>query len=345
MGKKPIHRPPTIRDVARIAGVAPITVSRVINNTGYISEETRIRVETAIEELHYVPNTLSRSLRFKKTNTIALLVSDINNPFWPIVTRGVEDASQEHGLNVILCNTDENTEKLERYVTVLLQKQVDGFLLVPTGDDERIVRSIEKQQVPMVLLDRTLPNAAQDTVRSDSRQGAYDATRYLIELGHERITMISGPLNVSTGRDRLEGYQRAMQDADLDASLVHCGGWRQESGYQYTREILQRPGPRPTAIFAGNNVIASGVLRALVDHGLRVPDDISLLSFDDLPSWFAPKPFMTVIAQSPYELGQRAAQHLVQTITGAITPEARDIVLPVELIVRASCAQIKEQVK
>src|SRR5688572_26630646 len=174
---------PTIRDVAKRAGVAPITVSRVVNNAGYISSETRTRVEQAIAELHYVPNSLSRSLRFKKTNTIAFIVSDITNPFWTTVTRGIEDASSEHGLNVILCNTDENPGKQDNYVNVLLQKQTDGFLLVPARENPGIVRKIQKQQVPLVVIDREVKDVEVDIVRSDDIGGAYEMTKYLIELG------------------------------------------------------------------------------------------------------------------------------------------------------------------
>ncbi|MDX1995494.1 MAG: LacI family DNA-binding transcriptional regulator [bacterium] len=332
MAKK---RATTIHDVARRAGVAPITVSRVINNSSYISAETRARVEAAIEELHYVPNGLSRSLRSKKTNTIALLVSDITNPFWPAVTRGVEDASSERAVNVVLCNTDENPEKLENYVNVLLQRQMDGFLLVPIQGDAE-VRTIQRQQVPIVVVDRLLPEV--DVVRSDSESGAYELTRYLLELGHREIAMLCGPFEIITTQQRLAGFRRAMQEAGFvpNENLIFFGQYRPEGGYAMTMDVLKSA--RPTALFAVNNFIAAGVLSALDELGLRVPEDISLVAFDDLPIF--PRSFLTVAAQRPYELGWRAASLLLDIIDGSTKPATRDTVLPVDLLVRDSCLPI-----
>jgi LacI family transcriptional regulator len=330
----------TIRDVAKRAGVAPITVSRVLNNTGYISEDTRARVEAAIRELHYIPNTLSRSLRFKKTNTIALFVSDITNPFWTTITRGVEDAGSEEGYSVILCNTDENQHKLESYVNLLLQRQADGFLIVPISSDPRVVQSIQKRDIPVVVLDRPLPDVEVDVVRSDSEGGAYELVKYLIGLGHRRIVMFSGPLEIATSSQRFAGYQRALVEHGMspDPNLLMLGEFKQESGYRMAQHMLASVVPRPTAVFAGNNLIAVGILRALYEAGLRVPDDISVVTFDDLP--LVPQPFLTLAAQAPYELGRRAAKLLIAQIMGREAPGNRQIVLPVELVVRQSCMRI-----
>jgi LacI family transcriptional regulator len=330
---------PTIRDVAKRAGVAPITVSRVVNNAGYISSETRTRVEQAIAELHYVPNSLSRSLRFKKTNTIAFIVSDITNPFWTTVTRGIEDASSEHGLNVILCNTDENPGKQDNYVNVLLQKQTDGFLLVPARENPGIVRKIQKQQVPLVVIDREVKDVEVDIVRSDDIGGAYEMTKYLIELGHRRIAMLSGSQLISTGRHRVSGYRRAMQDAGItvDNSLIYFGEFKQEWGYEIAMHLVNHVSPLPTALIGGNNFIALGVLRALHSLGVRVPDDISVTGFDDLPNYLPTEPWLTVAAQKPYELGLQAARLLIALISGTEPAGSRDIMLPVDLIIRQSC--------
>lgn len=333
-------RQPTIRDVARLAGVAPITVSRVINNTSYISPETRERVQTAIDTLHYVPNSISRSLRTKKTNMLAMLVSDITNPFWTTVTRGAEDASSHHGLNIILCNTDEKQDKFADYVTVLLQRQIDGFLLAPTGDDRASIARIEKQGVPYVLIDRVLPNVHADSVRSDSVTGAYLLTKHLIALGHRRIAIITAPTVVSTGRERLEGYLMALEEAGIapDERLIHHGGYQHETGYHATCAALRSAATQPTALFAGNNFIATGVLKALDEHGLRVPEDMSVVSFDDLPYGFYRKPFITVAVQEPYALGYEAANLLIQRVNGDSSLPLQEIIYPVELIIRDSCA-------
>jgi LacI family transcriptional regulator len=168
---------PTIREVAKRAGVAPITVSRVINNSDYVGQETRQRVEAAIADLGYVPNTLARSLRFKKTNTLALVLPDITNPFWTTVARGVEDAASDRGFNVILCNTDESEAEQTKYLTVLLQKQIDGVLLAPARSAAEPVELIQKQGVPVVVIDRRVPHSQVDLVRGDSERGAYRLTR------------------------------------------------------------------------------------------------------------------------------------------------------------------------
>ncbi|MDQ7035828.1 MAG: LacI family DNA-binding transcriptional regulator [Anaerolineae bacterium] len=227
---------PTIRDVAKLAGVAAITVSRVINNSGYTSDETRDRVERAIAELNYIPNSLSQSLRFQTTNTVALIVSDITNPFWTTITRGVEDVCNDHDLHVILCNTDEKEAKLSKYVNMLLQRQTDGFILVPTSAASiNNVTTILQKHVPLVILDRQLPQVDVDIVRGDSVEGAYQLTRYLIELGHQRIAMFSGPIEISTSEQRIEGYKRALQEADIaiDDELITFSGYTEAGGRKW----------------------------------------------------------------------------------------------------------------
>ena len=334
---------PTIKDVAQLAGVAPITVSRVINDSGYVSDETRRRVEAAIAELGYVPNRVARSLRSKQTHTLALILTDITNPFWTTVARGVEDVASADGFNVILCNTDESEPKENSYVRVLLQKQVDGFVLVPADRTSRSVTLIRKQQVPLVILDRTVP-APVDIVRSDSEGGAYLLTRHLLELGHRHIAMLSGPEEVSTAVDRAAGYRRALTEAgvSVDERTVRYRAFTQEGGYLMTQEVLTVR-PRPTALFAANNFIAIGAFRALREVGLRVPEDIALVAFDDLPPTFTMEPFLTVAAQRAYEMGRRATQLLLQRLIEATPGPAQEIILPTDLVVRRSSGRTIER--
>ncbi len=332
---------PTIKDVAKGAGVAPITVSRVINNSGYVSDAIRHRVEDVIEELGYVPNRVARSLRSKQTHTLALVLTDITNPFWTTVARGVEDAASEDGFSVILCNTDESEVKEHHYVRVLLQKQVDGFLLVPAHSASRSVTLIQKQQVPLVVMDRTVP-AAVDIVRSDSEGGAYQLARHLLDLGHRRIAMLSGPPEVSTAQDRVAGYHRALTEAevpDADRTVVY-GAFTESGGYGMAQALLTAF-PRPTAFFAANNFIAIGAFRALREIGLRVPEDVSLVAFDDIPAAFALEPFLTVSAQRAYEMGQTALRLLLQHLTGEASLGHQEILLPTDLIVRRSSQQAR----
>ncbi|MDP2966580.1 MAG: LacI family DNA-binding transcriptional regulator [Pelolinea sp.] len=326
----------TIHNVAKLAGVAPITVSRVINNSGYISDKTRKKVQVAISELGYVPNILARSLRSKRTNTLALVFTDITNPFFTILARGVEDTASIAGFNVIFCNTDESQEKEDNYIQLLLQKQVDGILLVPAGSNTRSIKVIQEQNTPLVILDRRVSHSNVDIVRGDSEGGAYQLTKYLIDLGHRHIAIISGPRNVSTAEDRLLGYKRAMEENGLKENIQsYYGRFTQACGNDLTRKIFSHD-PKPTALFAANNLMAIGALRALRDIGFKVPDDVALVSFDDIPENLTAFPFMTVVTQPSYELGKRATELLISRIKNDSAPENQEIIFPVEFFERAS---------
>lgn len=327
----------TIREVARLAGVAPITVSRVINHSGYISDQTRQKVEAAVSQLGYVPNTLSQSLRWKQTGMLALLLTDVTNPFWTTVARGVEDAASEAGYHVILCNTDESPEKQASYLSALLQKRVDGILLVPARDDLEDIQQALKLHVPLVVLDRRLKQQLVDSVRCDSEQGAYQLTRLLLERGHRQITLLTGPEEVATAADRFQGYRRALREAGLGetAETVFHGTFTVESGQEMAYRALAA-NPRPTAIVAGNNFIAIGMMQALRQAGIRMPEDISVVGFDDLPVSLLIDPFLTVAAQPAYEMGQEALKMLIQRLAGNQGESPREVVLPIEVIERKS---------
>ena len=327
----------TVRDVAKLAGVSPITVSRVINNAGYISDETRRRVEEAIRQLGYVPNTLARSLRLRQTNTLALVLTDITNPFWTTVVRGVEDAASDAGFNVILCNTDESEVEQEKYLNVLLQKRVDGVLLVPVRCTRETVQVILNQNVPLVILDRHIPGVEVDSVRCDTEGGGYDLVRLLLAKGHRKIAMLSGPKGVSSADDRVAGYQRALADAGLNLhnELVFYGEFTQASGYSMMKQALAVE-PHLSAIFGGNNFITMGAFKSARDAGLRVPEDIAMVGFDDLPVELVIDPFFTVAAQSAYAMGKQATELLLGRIAGQDIPQFQEIILPTEIIVRRS---------
>jgi LacI family transcriptional regulator len=327
----------TIRDVAERAGVSTMTVSRVINNSGYFSREARERVEAAIAELGYVPNTLARSLRFKQTKTIALVLTDITNPFFTTLARGAEDVASEEGFNVIFCNTDESEGEQARELTVLVQKRVDGVLLVPAASSAEPVAFLREQGVPVVVLDRRVPDCTVDSVRCDSEQGAYELVKLLLGLGHTRIAALSGPEKVSTAQDRVAGYRRALAESGLGpgAEIVRYGPFTQAGGNTMARQVLALS-PRPTALLAANNFIAVGAYQAVREAGLSVPEDVSIVGFDDLPAWLTMEPFLTVAAQPAYEMGQRATRMLLDRLGREAPPECREVVLPFELIVRRS---------
>lgn len=327
----------TIHDVAKRAGVSAMTVSRVINRANHIRPQTRERVEAAIAELGYVPNTLARSLRWKGTKTLALILSDITNPFFTTLGRGVQDAARAAGFNVIFCNTDESeTEQAEQLVT-LVQKRVDGVLLVPAASSAEPVAYLKRHKIPVVVLDRRVEDCLVDSVRCDSELGAYQLTRLLIELGHRRIAMLSGPARVSTASERVAGYQRALTEAGLEiaAELIFHGTYSPAGGRQMAQAALACT-PRPTALFAANNFIAIGAYQQLREAGLRVPEDVSMATFDEMPLTTLIEPFFTVVAQPAYDMGQRATQLLLARLNHTAVNECQEVILPFELIVRRS---------
>jgi LacI family transcriptional regulator len=308
----------------------------VINNSGYASDETRKRVEAAIDELGYLPNTLARGLRSKRTNTLALVVTDITNPFFTLIARGVEDAASASRFTVIYCNTDESEDKEKKYINILMQKQVDGVLLVPACSNSKSVEFLHSNEIPIVLIDRSIPGFQTDLIRCDSEDGAYNLIKHLTTLGHKRIVTITGPRGVSTSDDRVSGYHRALSEAGIEnLASVYYGAFTQASGYELANQVLAQ-NPRPTAIFGANNFLSIGILKALRDANLSVPQDIAVVGFDDLPVSLIVDPILTVVAQPAYEMGQQATKLLLQRLSGNASESSQEIVLPTELIVRQS---------
>ncbi|KAA3658328.1 MAG: LacI family transcriptional regulator [Chloroflexi bacterium] len=329
----------TIRDVAEKAGVSTMTVSRVINNSGYVSDKTRAKIESVIEELGYIPNMLGQSLRFNQTNTLALVITDITNPFWTTVSRGVEDAAQEKGYSIILCNTDESVKKQDQYLTMLLKRRIDGILLAPTSSSADGVHRITKLGIKVVVLDRDVPNVNVDIVLGDSFGGSVQLTKYLLELGHKHIAMVAGPRDVSTSTERVAGYEHAMQAAGLETGngRIFWGKFSRASGYANAQKALAQH-PQPTAMFAANNFIAVGVLQAVREAGLRIPEDVSIVAFGDIPESINPEPFFTVATHPTYEMGYQATQILLSRIKEEGATQIQKIVLPIEIIPRGSTA-------
>ena len=325
---------PTVHDVAKRAGVAPITVSRVINNSGYISDVTRKRVEASIKELGYVPNTLARGLRSKQTHTLALVVTDITNPYFTLMARGVEDVAGASNYTVIYCNTDESETKEEKYANILAQRQVDGVLLVPAGGNGKTTKFLETNRINVVVLDRRVSGVKADFVCSDSKDGSYRLVKLLIGLGHKRIAIITGPKKVSTAVDRVAGYKQALTEAGLiECELICYGAFNQQSGYELTKQLIAQS-PKPTAIFGANNFIVLGIIKALSELQLKVPEDVSVVGFDDFPESMLVRPFFTAAIQPAYEMGRLATELLLKRLTGELSGGFQRIILPIEIIER-----------
>jgi len=340
-------RTPTVRDVARRAGVSTSTISHVLNRTRFVSDELRERVFAAMRELNYAPNAAARMLTLKRSNTIGLIVSDIRNPFFASVARGVEDVSQEHGYTVVLCNSDEDVVRESACLRALQTRQVDGVLLASAGVSDEHLSLLVEAGFPIVLVDRELPHLALPAVLLDNEGAAYGAVRHLIMRGHRRIAMISGRPSISTTVERVAGYRRALREASLklDHRLMVSGDSTSEGGMKATQAILDLH-PRPTAIFTGNNLMSIGALHAIGGRGLAVPDDIALVGFDDFPfPWSdAFRPHLTTVAQPTYELGRRAAEMLVERLKAPKTHNSERVVLDGNLVIRESSGAITHRV-
>ncbi|MED4979039.1 LacI family DNA-binding transcriptional regulator [Geobacillus stearothermophilus] len=326
----------SIKDVAKRANVSTATVSRVLRNTGNVTEETRQRVLEAIEALNYQPNVLGRYLRRMETETVLVVVPDIMNPFFSKVLRGIEAVALKHGYQVLLGDTQNDARLEEQYLNVLPQRQVDGMIFLTARIRKELMEEMARQ-FPIVLACEYLEGADIPTVSIDNISSARKATEHLIRLGHCRIAHLSGPMNIILSRDRLRGYQQALAQHELeaDAALVQEGDFTYESGYHLTLKLLALEKP-PTAIFAANDEMAIGAIKAVRHRGGRVPDDVAVVGFDDIQMASIFEPSLTTIAQPMFEIGQKAMELLLALIEGT-SARRRQLVLPDRLVIRDSC--------
>lgn len=330
-----------LEDVARAAGVSASTVSRVISRPGMVASETRARVERVIADLDYRPSRVARRLRVEagRSKLIGLILPDIQNPFFADLARGVEDASLERGYAVFLGNSDEDVAKESRYLDVMRAESVDGVILPPAAGSAGRLQGVLNDGVPVVCVDRRLPGARVDTVVMDNRRGARAATEHLIALGHRRIAFIEGLAGLSTTAERLDGYRAALRGAGIepDPRLFGAGGSRQAGGRRVAEQLLAES--RPTALIAGNSLMTLGALEAIRALGLRVPRDVALVGYDDLPWAHVVEPPLTVVRQKAARLGRRAVEVLLRRLE-APDGDPERVVLEPELVVRGSCGAV-----
>jgi LacI family transcriptional regulator len=333
----------TIYDIAQKANVSPMTVSRVINKSGNISETTRKKVEELIKEMGYIPNSSARKLSSNKSKTLALVITDITNPFFTKVTRGAEDKAMQMGYQLILCNTDENIKKESDYINMLISSGVDGVLITPAGDQsKKNLRTLIKHNIPFTLLDRKIDDIESDEVHGDSREGTRKLMEHLINQGHEKIALFNGPLDISTARERQKAYIETLKIYSLEANEIYQSHYKQEDANENVTKLLSLSiKERPTAIFAANNFIAVNTIKALQLHNVNVPEEMSVVCFDDLGPLDI-NPFLTVVSQPAYNFGFTGTQLLIDRIEKKAPPEYRKIVLPPELVVRKSSNALKE---
>jgi LacI family transcriptional regulator len=326
---------PTIYDVARLAGVSTATVSRALNGTGQIAPATRAAIHAAVEQLGYQPNTVARSLVTKSTQTIALLLPDIANPFYAALVSGIQQRALETGHTMLLCTTESDPEREEQYLTLLRAKQVDGVLvdgLVLPPD--RIARFVQ-DGLPIVCLDRDVESSSVPLVQVDNRLGARMATEHLLGLGHRHIAHVAGAPELKISEERVQGYRDALSAAGIepDRALRRVGSFTEEGGYEAMLALLD--GPVFTAVFAANDLSALGVINAIVGSGLRVPQDMSVVGFDDLRLSRYTTPPLTTVHQPALEIAQRATQLLLDLASGRAVRQVRHLLEP-ELVVRGS---------
>jgi LacI family transcriptional regulator len=316
-----------------------MTVSRVINGAEGVREDTRRKVQEAIEQLDYVPNRLARGLTSSRSGTLGLVVPDVVNPFFTLVLRGAEAAARRAGYRLLVCDSENDPRREHEYIEDLVSYRVDGLLVAPASERSRAgLVPLLRRGFPFVLIDRSISELDCDSVCSDNVSGARRLTEHLIRIGHRRIAHLVGSDDNSTGRDRLSGYREALQAAGIEYSpslLFHTTVDR-IGGYRAVQSMLSLR-PLPTAIFAVNNMTAVGAMQALRERGLSVPANIGLVCFDDVEHLAVLSPFLTVMDQPAETFGSLAAQLLAERIGGKASVNGRRIVLQSELIVRESC--------
>jgi len=326
---------PTISDVAARAGVSTATVSRALNGKATVDPELAARVHQAAAELGYQPNGPARNLRRQEAAVVALIISDVENPFFTAIARGVEDVAHEVGYSVVLCNSDESAEKENRYIDIAIQERVAGVILSPSGPAAGVAK-LAARGTAYVAIDRPLADHASDLVLVDTRLAAAEATAHLVAEGYERIGCLSGPAGVRTADDRLAGYRDALRTAKRRGStrLVRRAEYKAAGARRAALDLLSQPEP-PDALLVANNAMAVGVLQALRELDLRPGRDVGVVAFDDAPWAELLDPPLTVVAQPAYELGTEAARLLLARIADNTRPPTVTT-LGARLIERAS---------
>jgi DNA-binding LacI/PurR family transcriptional regulator len=329
----------TIYDVAEKAGVSIATVSKVINNTGRISEKTRKKVQEVMEQLNYQPSMVASALTRKRTGTIGLLVPDIANPFFAEVARSFEDYAQKLGFGLVICSTDGKDEKAKLYLSLLIRKQVDGLIIASSIKETVLVEQMLEEEFPIVLFSIDIPTLGVNTVSVDDYRGGFQATSYLLSLGHKHIGIIAEDL--SRSYHRVQGYKEAVirAGADLNESNIICTMATIENGKSAARQLLEGKEDRPTAIFACNDLLAIGVIEEARKLGINVPEELSVVGFDNTILAEIVNPALTSVAQPIKEMASQAMTILFEEIENGETPKQRILMLP-ELVVRNSTAPI-----
>ena len=326
----------TLKMVAKRAGVSVNTASRAINNKPDINLETKKRVLQIAKELGYIRNAAAVALRTKKTGTIGVVIADNRNPFYAEVLNGMEEAAREKNYHIILANTQRDYKKEEDAINLLLAKRVDGLLITPVQDKDDDIKNLIDANIPFVVVGRDFENIEVDAIYNDEVKGGFLATEYLIKKGHKRIALINGFLYKSPAKGRSEGYKKALNKyrIPLDESLISVGDINIEDGHERTKQMLEKD-LNFTAIFVYNDMMAFGAMQAIKEKGLRIPEDIGLVGYDDIPFSSLISPALTTIRLKKQELGIESVKLLLSRINGN-RKKTKKIMLDVELITRGT---------
>lgn len=324
----------TIKDIAKVAGVSTATVSRALFETGYVKEETKKKILEISEKLGY--KIEEKKQKKTLTKVVGVIVTDVTNPFFTQVVRGIEDTLNNLGYSLILCNSDENIEKEKKYLKVLEGKKVDGIILTPAGGTHKHILKYLKKNIPIVLLDRLIEEVELDAVIVDNLNGAYEGVKHLIQQGYRNIGIITGPLNVMTARERLEGYKKALEEAGIPVKedFIENGEYTLNGGYKAVKKLLSKR--EIDALFISNNVMTVGALIAISELNINIPEDIGIVGFDDIELAPLLKCPLTTISQPTYLIGVNSAQVLIRRLQGKGRKEREIVVLKPQLIIRES---------
>lgn len=341
-----------IKEVAKKAKVSTATVSHVINKTRYVSEELTERVFNAMDELDYHPNKTARSLRLGKSNTIGLIVPDISNQFYGELCKEIENIGSNNDYSVILCNTDNNPEKEKKYIDVLIQENVDGIIFISCGEEINHFRKIRNNKIPLIIVDRIINDMNVDMILLDNHMGGILATNHLINLGHRKIAFISGSYQSLERSRRFSGYKQALKNAEIefDEALVFHGNYQINSGIEIAKKIVDL-NPMPTAIFASNDLMAIGAMNTLKDLGVKIPEEISIVGFDNILSASTTTPSLTTINQPKRKMAAKAIELLLyrieyfhakanESIESNDFQPYQEIIVEPEIIIRNSSAPL-----
>ncbi|MBB6449989.1 LacI family kdg operon repressor [Geomicrobium halophilum] len=327
----------TMKDVAALAGVSKSTVSQYLNHRyEYMGSKTKEKIEQAITALNYEPNVVARSLKQKRTFTIGVIVSNIMHRYSTMVIRAIEDYCHENGYHVVVCNSDDDLFKEQTYIHMLIAKQTDGLIMIPTGENLELYQDLVDRKIPVVFLDRKIERVSIPTIVLNNYQGAYKAVAHFANLGHQAIGMITPPLSISTRQERVYGFQDGLRDFGLSKEPIHLYHVPVTDVKTTLQYVFASEFP-PTALLVGNDLILMEALSYFKNEGMRLPDDLALITFDDVSFADVYEPALTTIAQPGFAMGKKAAECLISIATAQGDTCDKDVYFHTELKVRESC--------